>query len=288
MEQAQKTWRVLELLKVSENLLKEKNIDNPRLNAELLLCDVLKEKRINLYLNFEKPLNEGEISEYRGKLRRRINHEPLQYILGYADFYGLRFKVTPDVLIPRPETEILVEKAVELISSFELINPKILEVGTGSGCISIAIANKVNCRIDAIDISDEALKIANENSNIHGTSSKITFIKKNILTEYKSFDDYNIILSNPPYIPVKEVETLQEEIKKHEPMSALTDDEGGLKFYRKIFELFNATSKKIKILLEIGDSKRNDVESLLKKHNIAEYNFYKDYSGTDRVLYINK
>jgi release factor glutamine methyltransferase len=288
MEQAQKTWRVLELLKVSENLLKEKNIDNPRLNAELLLCDVLKEKRINLYLNFEKPLNEGEISEYRGKLRRRINHEPLQYILGYADFYGLRFKVTPDVLIPRPETEILVEKAVELISSFELINPKILEVGTGSGCISIAIANKVNCRIDAIDISDEALKIANENSNIHGTSSKITFIKKNILTEYKSFDDYNIILSNPPYIPVKEVETLQEEIKKHEPISALTDDEGGLKFYRKIFELFNATSKKIKILLEIGDSKRNDVESLLKKHNIAEYNFYKDYSGTDRVLYINK
>jgi release factor glutamine methyltransferase len=288
MEQAQKTWRVLDLLKVSENLLKEKNIDNPRLNAELLLCDVLKEQRINLYLNFEKPLSEVEIASYRTKLRRRLNREPLQYILGYADFYGLRFKVSPDVLIPRPETEILVEKAFEFISSFELINPKILEIGTGSGCISIAIAYKVNCNIEAIDISEEALKIANENSNILGTSSKISLLKMDILTEFKNFDDYDIVLSNPPYIPANDVETLQDEIKKHEPMSALTDDEGGLKLYKKIFELFNATSQNIKLLLEIGDGRRNAVESLLKNYNITKYDFYKDYSGTDRVLYINK
>jgi release factor glutamine methyltransferase len=288
MEQAQKTWRVLDLLKVSENLLKEKNIDNPRLNAELLLCDVLKEKRINLYLNFEKPLSESEISEFRAKLRRRLNREPLQYILGYADFYGLRFKVTPDVLIPRPETEILVEKAIEIISSFEMINPKILEIGTGSGCISIAIANKVNCKIEAIDISDDALRLAQENSDTHSTSSKFTFLKKDILTGCMNFDDYDIVLCNPPYIAAKEMETIQEEIKKHEPRKALTDEEEGLKFYKKIFELMQATSSKIKLLLEIGDGKRNAVESLLKKYNIAKFVFYKDYNGTDRVLFINK
>lgn len=287
MEPNQKTWHVLELLKVSENLLKEKNIDNPRLNAELLLSDILKEPRINLYLNFEKPLSEAEISGYRAHIRRRLNREPLQYILGYTEFFGIRFKVTPDVLIPRPETEILAEKAIEHIS-LENIKPKILEIGTGSGCISISIASKVNCCIDAIDISPEALEIAEQNSETHGTTSKINFINKNILTDFVDFNNYDIIISNPPYISAGEMGTVQDEIKKYEPKIALTAGEQGISFYSRIIEIFKATSSRVKLFLEIGDEKRNAVEQILKSNNITGFNFYKDYHGIDRVLYINK
>lgn len=288
MEQIQKTWRVLEILKVTENLLKEKNIENPRLNAELLLCDVLNESRIKLYLDFEKPLSPDEIADYRTKIKRRINREPLQYITGYTEFYGLRFNITPDVLIPRPETEILVEKAIELISSFEVINPKILEIGTGSGCISVSIARKIGCRIDAIDVSNEALKIAEKNSVLHKTTEKINFINRNFLNEIKTFEGYDIVLSNPPYIPVREMETIQDEIKNFEPRFALTDENEGLSFYEHVFNLVISCAKPLKVFLEIGDGKKDIIGNLLKNTGINCYTFYKDYHGIDRVLYINK
>ena len=288
MEQTQKTWHVLELLKVTEKLLKEKNIENARLNAELLLSDVLKIPRIKLYLDFEKPLKEDEITQYRGKIRRRLNHEPLQYITGYTEFYGLRFELSPDVLVPRPETEILVEKAVETISSFEMINPRILEIGTGSGCISIAVGSIVNCTIDAIDIKDEALNLAGRNSEENGTSSKINFLNKDILTSFTDFNGYDMVLCNPPYVPANEFESLQDEIKNYEPRTALTDEGDGLSFYRKIFELFRETSSGIKIFIEIGDGKKDAVEKLLNSSGITNYDIYKDYHGIDRVLYINK
>ncbi len=288
MEQAQKTWRVLEILKVTENLLREKSIENPRLNAELLLCDVLNETRIKLYLDFEKPLSPDEINIYRAKIKRRINREPLQYILGYTKFFGLRFNVTPDVLIPRPETEILTEKTIEMISSFEMINPKILEIGTGSGCIAVSIANKVNCRIDAIDISNEALAVAEKNSELHNTADKIKFRNINFLDDIKSFEGYDIVISNPPYIPAGEMETVQDEIKNFEPKNALTDDYEGLSFYKHIFSLVKADNSPLKLFLEIGDGKRSNIENLLNKSGIKDFLFYKDYHGIDRVLYINK
>jgi release factor glutamine methyltransferase len=288
MEQTVKTWRVLELLKTTENLLKEKNIENPRLNAELLLSDVLNEPRIKLYLDFEKPLSEQEISEYRTRIKRRLSREPLQYILGYAEFFGLRFKVTPDVLIPRPETEILVEKAIEAVSSFDMLNPKILEIGTGSGCISIALANKVNCKIDAIDISSEALDIAKHNSGISNTSDKITFSNKSIFKDFQNFEDYDIILSNPPYIAADEMKNTSEEIKNFEPAYALTDGGNGFSFYKQIFKLMKETPRQVKAFLEIGDNKRSKVEDLLKVSDIKNYIFHKDYHGIDRVLFINK
>ncbi len=286
MEQSQKTWQVLELLKVTENLLKEKNIENPRLNAELLLCDVLKEPRIKLYIDFEKPVSEDEISKYRAKIKRRLNREPLQYILGYTEFYGLRFNLTPDVLIPRPETEILVEKAVELISSFEMINPKILEIGTGSGCVAVSIASKVNCSIDAIDISNKALAVARNNAVLNKTADKINFLNKNFLDDVKSLEDYDVVISNPPYIPVLEMDTVGEEIKDFEPRHALTDENEGLSFYKSVFNLVKTSRKPVKVFLEIGDGKRKKIEALLNETGINNYEFYKDYHGIDRVLYI--
>jgi len=288
MEQIQKTWHVLELLKVTEKLLKEKNIENARLNAELLLSDVLRMPRIKLYLDFEKPLKEDEITLYRVKIRRRLNHEPLQYIMGYSEFFGLRFELTPDVLIPRPETEILVERAVDKISSYEMINPKILEIGTGSGCISIALSSKVNCTIDAIDINEKALSLARKNSEKNGTSSRINFLNKDILKSFKNFDGYDMVLCNPPYIPANEFELLQDEVKNYEPRTALTDEGDGLRIYRKIFELFRETSSDIKIFIEIGDGKKDAVEKLLNSSDLSNYNIYNDYHGIGRVLYINK
>ena len=157
MTQTLKSWSILEILKVTENALREKGIDNPRLNAEALLADTLNTERINLYLDFEKPLKESEISAYRDKIKRRLKHEPLQYIRGFVEFYGMSIKVNPSVLIPRHETELLVEKSIEIIAQQN--NPRILEIGTGSGCIATTVAAKLDCKIDAIDISEEALGV---------------------------------------------------------------------------------------------------------------------------------
>jgi release factor glutamine methyltransferase len=287
MKEAVKTWKILELLKVTENLFTEKKIDNPRLNAELILCSILNTKRINLYLDFEKPISETELSDFREKVRRRIFREPLQYILGETEFYGLKFIVDPSVLIPRPETELLVDKALDIINKNKLENPRILEVGTGSGCISIAIASKLTCTIDAIDSSSEALKTAQINSDNNNTSAKINFIKKDFLTEINSFDEYDLIVSNPPYIASGEIATLMDEVKNYEPQYALSDGGDGLVFYRRFIELFK-NSKKVKLLLEIGDNKKEKVEELIKASGIENYEFFKDLLNIYRVIYIEK
>ncbi len=285
MSESVKTWRIIDLLKVTEEHFKKNNIENPRLNAELLLCNTLGTKRINLYLDFEKPLNEVEITSFREKVKRRLTGEPLQYILGEAEFYGLKFNVNPSVLIPRPETELLVDKALEVIHSNLLENPAILEIGTGSGCISIAIASKVLCNITAIDYSERALKVATENSELNNTSSRITFVQKDFLTDFTEFAKYDLVISNPPYIALSDMNSLQTEVT-FEPKQALTDNADGLTFYRKIFELAVNTTKGIKILLEIGDGKKEKIEALIKEYELPKYEFYKDLLNIDRVLYI--
>jgi release factor glutamine methyltransferase len=286
MTQAVKTWGILDIIKASEQALKEKGIANPRLNAELLLADTLKTGRINLYLGFEKPLKDTDITAYREKIKRRLKHEPLQYILGYSDFFGMRFMVNPSVLVPRQETELLVEKSIEVIS--KLNNPKILEIGTGSGCIAISIAKHSNCRIDSTDINENALSIAKENAAANSVTGKISFSCKNILTDFNSFQEYDIIVSNPPYIAADEIITLGDEVKEYEPLEALTDKADGLNFYRKIFDLAGRTSKPLNILLEIGDGKKEKIEKLLNEYEFKDYIFHKDLINICRVLHIIK
>lgn len=276
--------KVLDLLKITRSVFESKGVNNPRLSAELLLADTLKIPRINLYVDFEKPLNENELTAFREKVKRRMNHEPIQYILGYCEFYGLRFKVDPHVLIPRPETELLVDKASEILASSREGKPRILEIGTGSGCISIALAKKIECYIDAIDVNEGTLKIAKFNAGIHNVEGKISFFEKNF-TSFTCFENYDLIISNPPYIPIKEYESLPEEIKYFEPKNALTDDFDGLNFYRNIIKISLNSDNKVKLLLEIGDGKRPLVENLLTTHEIRYYEFYKDLNGIDRVVY---
>jgi release factor glutamine methyltransferase len=205
--------------------------------------------------------------------------------LGEAEFYGLKFIVNPSVLIPRPETELLVDKTLEIVNQNKLENPKILEIGTGSGCISIAIADRLTCLIDAVDKSTDALQIAQQNSDSNNTSLKINFTQKDFLSDYRSFDGYDIVISNPPYIAAEEMETLMDEVKNFEPKNALTDCADGLTFYRKIIEAAK-NSANTKLLIEIGDGKKDKVENLIKESGIKQYDFFSDLLNIPRVVYI--
>lgn len=287
MSQPVKTWKILELIKATEEHFRKKGIQSARLNTELLLCGTLNTKRINLYLDFEKPLTESELNSFREKVKRRLAGEPLQYILGEAEFYGLRFKVSPYVLVPRQETELLVDKTLEVLNSGQYTNPKILDIGTGSGCISVAIAATSACCIDAIDISPEAIQTAEYNSILNGTQDKISFIQKDFLNDIYNFNGYDIVLSNPPYIAENEMESLEKQVREFEPAGALTDGSDGLNFYRKIIDAAMNTNDSLKIFLEIGDGKKEQVELLLKEKNIT-YKFYKDLLNIERVLYLEK
>lgn len=286
MAETLKTWRVLDIIKVTEAAFADKGIKNPRLNAELLLCDITGDKRIELYLNFEKPLTKAEVDAYRQHVKRRLAFEPLQYILGKTEFYGLNFRVNCSVLIPRQETEILVEKALEYITNCKPDNPKILEIGTGSGCISAAIAANTVCEIDAVDVSPEAVNLAAENASNKELKGKIIFSVKDLFNDINSFEGYDIVVSNPPYIAASDVPGLDEEVNGYEPVIALSDNDDGLSFYRKIFQLFNSVNKKPVLLLELGDGKKEQTINLLKENGILSYKIFNDLIGIPRVLLV--
>ena len=285
---------VLDIIKSSTELLAKKNIANPRLNVELMLCEVLDCDRVKLYLDFEKPLTKNELDLYREWFKRRLNHEPLQYITGHAYFYGYRFKVNEHVLIPRQETEILVEKVLEDIKNNPKENLSILEIGTGSGCISIALGKKLDelemkYNIVAIDISKDALDVAAYNlEKIEGSNEKISFVEKDIF-EIDTFNkDIDYIVSNPPYIPYAEFEGLNEEVNKYEPTISLTDYKDGLTFYKKILGLYSSPVITGKLFFEIAYNQKKNLENLLKDFPSITGKFFKDYSDNDRVLEVSK
>lgn len=285
---------VLDIIKSSTRLLSDKNISNPRLNVELLLCEVLDCDRVKLYLDFEKPLTKNELDLYREWFKRRMNHEPLQYITGHAYFYGYRFKVDENVLIPRQETEILVERILEDIKNNTKDNLNILEIGAGSGCITIALGKKLdeqklNYNIVAIDISKKALEVAKYNiGKLEGDTNKISFVEKDIFSIDNFNKDIDYIVSNPPYIPFTEFESLDEEVNKFEPAISLTDYKDGLSFYRKILELYSHKIITGKLFFEIAYNQRENLENLLSEFEELDRKFYKDYSDNFRVLEISK
>lgn len=285
---------VLDVIKSSTELLAKKNIANPRLNVELMLCEVLDCDRVKLYLDFEKPLTKNELELYREWFKRRLNHEPLQYITGHAYFYGYRFKVNEHVLIPRQETEILVENVLEDLKSNPSESLNILEIGTGSGCISIALGKKLdemgmNYNIVAIDISKEALDVAAYNlDKLEGSSEKISFVEKDIFAIDNFNKNIDYVVSNPPYIPYNEFEGLDEEVNKYEPAISLTDYKDGLSFYRKILELYSNPVITGKLFFEIAYNQKKNLENLLTEFSAVKGKFFKDYSDNDRVLEVSK
>jgi len=228
---------IAELLRVSSDYLKTKKIDQPRLSAEILLSHSLDVKRLDLYLNGEKPLTGYEISRFRNLVRRRVAGEPIQYITGSQEFRSLRFAVGPGVLIPRPETELLVERVLKRLS--EGGHPersRILDLGTGCGAIAVTLATILpQAYVCATDISPQALAYARENAKSHGLESRIDFVLGEWLEPFlPGAGFFDVIASNPPYVSTAEWPELQMEVRKYEPETALTAGEDGMDDIRRI------------------------------------------------------
>jgi len=277
---------VLELINLSTGYLQNKGIDSPKLNAELLLAKVLNCKRLDLYLAFDRPLIESELTDYRNFIKRRSKNEPLQYIVGSVEFYGLEFFVNSSVLIPRQETEILVESIISTNKNIE--NLKILDVGTGSGIIAVCLAKYLNqAHVVAIDSSSDALRVAKENAIINAVEQKINFIQHDINSDGVALgNDFDIIVSNPPYISKDEYPKLQPELRIYEPRIALTDDSDGFSYFYKITKKANKLLKnKGKIYFEVSRGQYSQVENILKSENFSNTGVYKDYLNIERVVY---
>ncbi len=221
---------ISELLKVSSDYLKRKEIDQPRLTAEILLAYSLDAKRIDLYLNGEKPLTEDEIARFRDFIRRRVSREPVQYITGSQEFRSMAFSVGPGVLIPRAETELLVERVLYRLSEDGAPErPRILDLGTGSGIIAVTLAAMLpGAYICATDISPDALAYACENATAHGLRDRIDFVLGDWLEPFSPAPGFDVIASNPPYVSIFEWPELQAEVKEYEPEKALLAGEKGM------------------------------------------------------------
>jgi len=284
-----KLTTLLEILNYSTNLLKENDISDARLNAELMMADALNCKRLDLYLDFDKPLQKDETEKFKKHLRRRLNNEPVQYIIGKTNFYGYDILVDKSVLIPRPDTEILVEKLLNDIKESGLQEVNVLEIGTGSGCIAVAVCKeleKKNIKYEykCTDVSDEAINLCKKNIEINNVK-EIKIVNSNFLDE-SYINNYDYVVSNPPYIPVNEYNELDTEVREFEPKLALTDNTDGLTFYKKFIELFQSGTAKF--FLEIAYNARPALEIMLNKNNIGIYKFVKDYNNNDRILIMEK
>lgn len=277
---------ILELIKLSADYLEKKGIEQPRLNAELLLAGVLKCKRINLYLSFEKPLQPDEIDKYREHIRRRASFEPLQYILGSVEFYGMDLMINNSVLIPRPETETLVEKVIE--SASQLSAPKILDIGAGSGNIAIAVASNLpNAVVTAVDVSNDALAVARENCVKYSLENSIQLICCDIKNlDSKLNGEFDIIVSNPPYVSQSEYSSLQKEILNYEPKIAVTDFGDGFTFYKEIILKSRSLFKnaKGKIFFEMAQGQSEEIKNIMLENNFINIEIYNDLSGIPRVI----
>lgn len=276
---------VLEVIKLSTEYLQKKGVESPRANAEILLAEILKCKRLELYLAFDKPLAENEVQVYREAIRKRGLRIPLQYIVGNVEFYGLKLIVNENVLIPRPETELLVEKIIN--DSDKSTNLKILDIGVGSGNISLSISkNLPNSKVVAIDISESALDIANQNAEINSLQDRIEFRLFDIMNDnLNSLGKFDLIVSNPPYVSENDYESLEPELKNHEPKIALTDNSNGISFYKHIIEASDQLLKKPgKIYFELGIDQSAQVQEYFEQNNFTNIKITKDYSGIERII----
>ncbi len=256
--------KISETLTLAAEILERNGIAQPRREANSLLGFALGKDRTFLIAHSEDELTAEENAHFQSILARRANREPFQYITGRQEFYGLDFKVSPAVLIPRPETELLVEKAIEVLKNLE--NPRFCEIGAGSGCLSVAILYELkNASAVALDISAEALSIAAENAVNNGVSGRLKLEKSDVFAALSN-EKFNLIVSNPPYISAREMLTLQREVGEYEPRHALTDETDGFSIIEKII---NNAPRFLEsagvLLLEIGCGQAERVERMFDK-----------------------
>ena len=268
------------------NSLKISNIINPELDSELLLSKALNKKREKILTNLKKEINKKQLDKFNLYLSRRKKKEPIAYILGFKYFWKYKFIINKSVLVPRPETEQIVEETLNYLSDNE--SKKILDIGTGSGCIIVSVLKeRSKCKAIAIDISSKALKVAKTNAKIHHLENKIKFI--NIDIDKFNYNKYDLILSNPPYISNIDLIRLDDDIRIYEPRESLS---GGLDGYEKITKVIEKSSKLLKnngkLIVEIGDTQKNNVLKLLKNNGFYINKTGKDLSGRDRCIVSTK
>ncbi len=274
---------VLEAIQKSTEFLAKRGIESPRLQAELLLAHRLRLPRMKLYLNFERALTDEETNEYREWIKRRGLHEPLQHITGSTSFCGFEIAVNRHALVPRPETEILAELGWTYLSG---LNPPAtaLDLGTGTGCIAIALASKcAGAKIFACDISPDALALARQNAE--NNKVQIEFLEGDGFAAVPNDARFDLIISNPPYIPTAEIETLQPEVRDFDPRKALDGGADGLDFYRR----FAARGKPFlkpdgKIILEFGDGQAAAIRKIFENEKWIVEAVKEDYSQRERIL----
>ena len=295
------TWTIQKLLNWIAGYLADKGIDSPRLSAEMLLSHVVGLKRIELYTQFDKPVTKQQLDELHNLTERAGRHEPIAYLTGKTEFYCLELQVSPDCVIPRPETELLVERAIEFLRA-HTGRQLVCDLCTGSGCIAIALArNYPDASIIATDISDSALAIAAKNIEKHQVKDRIKLlcgdlfdplvpqldVEKLVLDSDRGFD---LIVCNPPYVSAPEFEKLDRNVKDYEPKLALFAGVDGLDVYRRIIEKADPFLKPdAALMLEVGYRQGQAIRELLEKANcFAEITIEKDHHNNDRIAIAKK
>jgi len=308
------TWTIQKLLIWTTEYFTEKGIDQPRLSAELLLSHVLSMKRIELYTQFNKPVTGQQLDRLHNLVKRAGQNEPIAYLIGKTEFYSLEFDITPDCMIPRPETELLVERAIEflrtrpagnlMVSSMmqkgEISNGArngtqlVCDLCTGCGCIAAAIAkNFLNARIIATDICDAALKVAASNIKNHRLENRITLLAGDLfepLVPQLDIEKFDLIVSNPPYVSTAEFEALDKNVKDYEPKSALFAGTDGLDIHRRIIQNADSFLKPdAALLLEIGFAQGQAIKTLLEQTGaFSEVKIEKDFHNNDRIAFAKR
>ena len=288
-------WNVGRLLETTQAYLAAKGVESPRLTAEILLAHALNTQRISLYLDLSRSLQTHELDRYRQLVRQAGRHHPVQYLTGTAHFFSLEFTVTPAVLIPRPETETLLEQAIGAVRDRDSNQPlRILELGTGSGCVAVALACQLpNAQVWATDISRPALQVATKNANRHGVAERIHLREGDLfeaLPDQEALGPFDLILSNPPYIAEAAWGALPANVRDHEPRSALLSGADGLCFHRKICRqasrfLAGAGWLMLEIALDQGQAVRN---LFIDSADLANIRIITDAGGHERAVIAQK
>jgi release factor glutamine methyltransferase len=272
-----------EQLKTATGILRESGISDPRREAHSLLAFALQKNKTFLIAYPEYELSREEAARFRAILERRARREPLQHITGRQEFYGLDFAVTKDVLIPRPETELIVENAIEILKDEE--NPVFCEVGVGSGCISVSILHEVKtATADGLDVSEKAIEIAKLNAENNGVSNRLELKISDVFATLEN-EKFDLIVSNPPYIPIEDIQTLQAEVKDFEPLQALTDGHDGLSIIEKIVAgSLQFLKPEGFLLMEIGFEQADKVRKMFSPETWQNVEILPDLQGIPRTV----
>ena len=279
-------WTILSILEWTTGYFRTHAIDSPRLDAEVLLAHSLGLRRIDLYLRYDQPLGADELAAFKALVRRRASREPVAYIIGRREFWGLDLLVGPAVLTPRPETERLVETALAYLEVCE--TPRVLDLGTGSGCIALALANDCSrARVIATDVSHPALAVARDNIARHDMTERIQLAAGKDLEMFSpQRARFDLIVSNPPYVPTADIEALDPEVRDYEPRGALDGGGDGLAVYRRIVPAATTFLRPGgRLILEIGWDQRQAVTQLARQTGIyRDIRCVADYGGRHRVV----